>query len=191
MRLLAIDLGSINAGVAAFEDEKCIATKRLRVGGPVAYRERLARTVGQLVAWLTEIWPASDTDMSRALARVDAVAMEGTALHRNAFRSNIKTLATMNFTQGYLLGALDQYLEGARFISIEPSRVKSAAGAPRARASALDHMQWTSAAAMGRADVPSVDEAAAFWIGETAIAQLREEALGKPDEFRGAGAAMT
>lgn len=162
-RVLAVDPGSVNVGLAAFEDGEFLEARTIRGRGD-DWAARMGRIAVELAEHVTGAW------------RPDVVAIEGVVLHSGA-RANPKTLALMGATRGYLIRVFAELAPGARILEIAPASVRSVVGAPRSRAGAKRFNAIATSALFGE-DLGSEDARDAAVIGLAALRALQLEALG-------------
>lgn len=156
MKLLAVDQGSAHLGLAFFDGERVLWTKRISPPGGWPWRRRMR--------WITD-------HMRERLAggeAPDVVAIEDIALGKF-----MRGLLTMGETRGWLMCALEHWYPGVRQVAIHPATVRAAVEAPRARAGALERYRKVAEFRVGAR--VSEDESAAVCIGIAAIARLRRE----------------
>lgn len=170
MRLLAIDQGSSECGVAYFIDDD------VKPRGTDLFRPKSS------LPWLERMKAIVDALAQRAVVASwapDVVAIESVALHNTGrVNSRVKTALIMSETRGYLKCALYGLFGNVRFFDVHPSTVKAAARARTGRANAKEDIRHAVETLTGLTGL-SEDECDSIAIGWAAFGKLREERLAK------------
>lgn len=160
MRLLAIDQGSVKCGLAMFDGERVLWTRR--VSAPDRpWLERMRFMTDRIREQLASGDPP------------DLVAIEDVVAHRG--HPNLQSLVTMAEARGWLMCAVEHWYPGIRQMAINPSSVRAAAEAPRSRAGAL--LRYRAVAEWLVGAKVSEDESAAVCIGLAARSTMQRAAL--------------
>lgn len=163
MRLLAVDQGSSECGLAFFTDRALIDLRVARGRGPD--RSRRMESIGQQIRELAAV---SDW-------YPDVIAIEDVVMHRG--HPNPRSVMAMAETRGFLASLFGGIYPGVRQLAIHPARVRSVIGAPRDRIGAKARNRWALETMSGWKGPATQDEADAYVIGLAALEQLRAEDL--------------
>lgn len=161
MRLLAVDQGSAECGLAFFSDRELIDLRIARGRGPD--RSRRMESIGQQIRELAAV---SDW-------YPDVIAIEDVVMHRG--HPNPRSVMAMAETRGFLASLFGGIYPGARQRAIHPARVRSVIGAPRDRAGAKARNRWALETMSGWSGPATQDECDAFVVGLAALEELRLE----------------
>lgn len=160
MKLLAVDQGSQHLGLAFFDADRVVWTKRISATSGWTWRRRMRFITDRVRGLLV------DENVPDVIAIEDVVA--------GRF---MRGLQTMSETRGWLMCVFDHWYPDVRQYAIHPSTVRAAVEAGRGRAKAIERYHVVAAHVLGGATVTE-DEAAAVCIGLAARARLeREERL--------------
>lgn len=159
LRLLAVDQGSMDLGLAFLEGERVVWTKRLSPTGTWSWQRRMR--------WITD-------EMRELLAQ--GAPPEVLAIEDVAFGVNASTAITMGKALGWLMCALEYWYPGVRSLAVHPGTVRAAVGAPRSRAGAKDQIRRAVEALTGLKGL-SEDECDAVVIGLAARSTMQRAAL--------------
>lgn len=163
MRLLGVDQGSAECGLAFFSDRQLIDLRAARGRGP----DRGLRTAS-IAQQIRELAAVSDW-------RPDVIAIEDVVMHRG--HPNPRSAMAMAETRGFLTALFGGIYPGVRQMAIHPARVRSVIGAPRDRAGAKARNRWALETMSGWTEPATQDEADAYVIGLAALEQLRVEEM--------------
>lgn len=164
MRLLAIDQGSNDCGVAMFEGDRVSWTKLLSPPEGWSWLQRMRWITDALRLELAE----RGGDQPAVVAIEDVVAHSG--------HPNLQGLVAMAEARGWLMCAVSYWFSGVRQIAVHPSKVKSAVGAPQSRDRAKQHIRWAVESLTGLTGL-SQDECDAVCIGLAAQNEIRHQEL--------------